>query len=334
VSHPFLADVNPMPTLQDAYNLHQAGRLDEAEFGYRAWLAERPADADALHLLGMLRHQRGDSAEALRLVSRAHDLQPDNGQLELALATLLRHAGDPAAARLAYARALALDPNLGGAHIGLGQLALDSGDTATAEEHFRTALRAGEDGHALAGLGAIMLARGRSEAALGYLTRAAELVPDYSMIQFMLGQAFSQRGLLTFAETALGNALRLQPDLHAAHAWLAEVLLKDNRPHEALVHYQALVPVAGYAVVAQIGFADIARMEQRDEQAIAYYRAALALEPKLAVPTRMLAWMLATLGRNDEAIAAYDAYLAHAPEDVEMRILRDDVHKLHTGDSA
>ena len=322
-----------MLTLQEAYNLHQTGHRDEAELAYRAWLKERPDDADAMHLLGMLRSQRGDSAEALRLLTRAQELQPDNGQLEVGLATMLRQTGDPAAARVAYARALALDPNLGGAHIGMGQIALDSGDTSAAEEHFRTALRAGEDGHALAGLGAIMLARGRSEAALGYLTRAAELVPDYSMIQFMLGQAFSQRGVLAFAETAFGNALRLQPNLHAARAWLAEVLLKDNRPQEALVHYRALRLVPGFVVIAHVGFADIARMEQRDEQAIAHYRSALAIEPKLSTPTRMLAWMLATLGRNDEAIAAYDAYLAHAPEDVEMRILRDDVQKLHTGNS-
>ncbi len=323
-----------MLTLQEAYNLHQTGRFAEAEAGYRAWLVERPDDADAMHLLGMLLHQQGDNPEALRLLTRAQELQPDNGNLEVSVATLLRTAGNPGAARLAYARALALDPNLGGAHIGIGQLALDGGDTSTAEEHFRTALRAGEDGHALAGLGAIMLARGRSEVALAYLTRAAELVPDYSMIQFMLGQVFSQRGVFAFAETALENALRLQPDLHAARAWLAEVLLKQNRPQDALVHYRALRLIPGFVVIAHVGFADIARMEQRDEQAIAYYRRALAIEPKLSTPTRMLAWMLATLGRNDEAIAAYDAYLKHAPEDVEMRILRDDVHKLHTGNSA
>lgn len=320
-----------MLTLQEAYNLHQAGRLDEAEFGYRAWLSRSPGDADAWHLLGMLRHQRGDSADALRLITRAQELQPDNPQLEVGLATLLRQAGDPAAARRAYDRALAMDPNLGGAHIGIGQIALDDGDIEAAEAHFRIALRAGEDGHALAGLGAIMLTRGRSEAALGYLTRAAELVPDYAMIQFLLGQAFSQRGLLAFAETALGNALRLQPDLYAARSWLAEVLLKSNRPHEALEHYQALMPVPGYGVIARVGMADVARMEQHDERAIAYYRAALAVEPKLATPTRMLAWMLATLGRNEEVIAAYDAYLAHVPDDVEMRILRDDVQRLHTG---
>ncbi len=317
-----------MMTLQEAYNLHQSGRLVEAESGYRGWLSQYPDDPDALHLLGMLRHQRGDSAEALSLLAKAFERQPDNPNLALAHGTMLRQAGDPVAAGLAYFQALALNPNLGGAHVGLGQLALDQDDAKTAEKHFRIALRAGEDGHALAGLGTIMLARGDTEAAVRYLTRAAELVPDYAVIQFLLGQALSKRGVHAFAEAALNNALRLQPDLHAARAWLAEVLLNDNRPAEARLHYQTLLPMPGYAVIAQIGLADAARMEERYEQAIVHYRAALAIDRKLSTPTRMLAWLLVTLGRNDEVIAAYDAYLGVVPDDAEMCVLRDDVWKL------
>ena len=325
-----------MMTLQDAYNLHQAGRIDEAERGYRAWLSQYPDDPDALHLLGMLRHQRGDNVEALSLLARAFELQPDNPNLALAHGTMLRQAGDPAAAGLAYFSALALNPNLGGAHVGLGQLALDQDDAKTAEQHFRIALRAGEDGHALAGLGTIMLARGDIDAAVRYLTRAAELVPDYAVIQFLLGQAFSKSGVLAFAEAALNNALRLQPDLHAARAALAEVLLKDNRPAEARLHYHTLLPVTGYAVITQIGLADADRMEELYEQAIAHYRAALAINPKLSTPTRMLAWILATLGRNDEVIATYDTYLGSVQDDAEMRVLRDDIWKLinEPGDGA
>jgi tetratricopeptide (TPR) repeat protein len=73
-------------------------------------------------------------------------------------------------------------------------------------------------------------------------------------------------------------------------------------------------------------------MEELYDQSIAHYRAALALNPKLSVPTRMLAWVLATLGRNDEVIATYDAYLKAVPDDAEMRELREDVWKLHTGE--
>ncbi|MEY8107849.1 hypothetical protein AB9C52_10735, partial [Burkholderia cenocepacia] len=38
-----------------AYAAHRAGRLAEAEHGYRNALASNPADADALHLFGVLR---------------------------------------------------------------------------------------------------------------------------------------------------------------------------------------------------------------------------------------------------------------------------------------
>lgn len=326
--------VNFIPSLQDAYSLHQAGRLDDAEQAYRIWLQHHPDNADAMHLLGMLRHQRGDSAEALRLIRRAHELQPENAQLELSHATLLYREGDHAAAAIAYVRALALDPNLAGAHIGIGQIALMRGDDKAAEEHFRIALRAAEDGHALAGLGAIMLHRDDTEAAVRYLTRAAELVPDYSMIQYMLGQAFCRRGLFAFAEAALDKALRLQPDLHPARAWLAETLLKDGRPGEAEPHYLTLQQVPGFAVITQVGLADVARMQERDDEAIAHYRAALAIDPKLSMPTRMLAWMLSLQGRNDEVIAAYGQYLDHVPDDHDMRALQADVIEIHNRDSA
>lgn len=309
--------------------MHQAGRLDDAEQVYRAWLARHPDNPDAMHLLGMLRHQRGDSAEALQLIQRAHHLQSDNPHLVLAHATLQLHSGDHAAATVNYKQALALDPNLAGAHVGLGQIALGRRDNKLAEEHFRIALRASEDGHALAGLGAIMLERDDVEAAMRYLTRAAELVPDYSMIQFMLGQALCRSNLFAFAEAALEKALRLQADLHVARAWLGEVLLKDNRPAEALPHYEALRSTPGFAVVAEVGLADVARMQERNDDAIGHYRAALALDPKLSSPTRMLAWMLAIQGRNDEVIAAYDIYLAHVPNDHEMRTLQADVILMH-----
>lgn len=45
-----------------AYAAHRAGRLAEAEHGYRTALADNPADADALHLFGVLRHQQGQHA--------------------------------------------------------------------------------------------------------------------------------------------------------------------------------------------------------------------------------------------------------------------------------
>ena len=50
------------PTLKEAVRLHQAGHLGRAEALYREAIAAVPDDADALHLLGVLCHQKGQSA--------------------------------------------------------------------------------------------------------------------------------------------------------------------------------------------------------------------------------------------------------------------------------
>ena len=58
------------PALGDALALHRAGRLSEAEAGYRAIIAAT-ADAEAMQLLASLLHQDGRSREALAWLDRA-----------------------------------------------------------------------------------------------------------------------------------------------------------------------------------------------------------------------------------------------------------------------
>jgi tetratricopeptide (TPR) repeat protein len=234
-------------------------------------------------------------------------------------------AGDLDAARSHWEKALALDPNVGSAHSGLGQIALMQGERETAEQHFRIALRAGEDAQALAGLGSLLLERDDLEAALRHLGRAADLAPNDPTIQLALGRAFARRGTETFAEKAFENALRVKPDLVAARQALASLTLKVKRFREAEAHYRALVDAPGFEIAGHVGLGDVARAEERHDDAVKAYEAALALDPKQSAPARARAWSLSRLGRNDEAIAAYDAYLALAPEDYEVRTARADL---------
>jgi tetratricopeptide (TPR) repeat protein len=219
--------------LKETIDLHRQGLFDEAEQGYRAQLAAHPDDVDAMHLLGMLRHQRGDEAEGSRLLARALELAPDDANLALSLASLAFRDGDPEAAASGFARALQLDPNLAGAHAGAGQIALLRGEHALAEEHFRIALRANEEPHALAGLGALLLERGDVDGALRHTGRAADLAPQDAMIQLQLGQAFARRDTPAFAEQAFQNALRLRPNLHQARHALGSLLIKARRIPES-----------------------------------------------------------------------------------------------------
>ncbi len=63
--------------MQIALGHHQAGRRAEAEAIYRQVLAEFPAHAGALHLLGVLAGQAGYTDSAIDLIGRAVAINAD-----------------------------------------------------------------------------------------------------------------------------------------------------------------------------------------------------------------------------------------------------------------
>ncbi len=94
--------------LAEAMLHHQAGRLVEAERGYRDVLAINPHHANALHWLGVAASQRGDQAEALRCLRQALKLRPDSAVTATTIAHVLLLAGRAEEAANAATQALAI----------------------------------------------------------------------------------------------------------------------------------------------------------------------------------------------------------------------------------
>ena len=97
------------PRLQQAMQWHADGRLDEAEAGYRNVLAEVPAHPDALHLLGVLKAQRGHHAEAARLIAAAIAARPHEAMFHNNYGNVCTECGRLDEAEASYLRALELD---------------------------------------------------------------------------------------------------------------------------------------------------------------------------------------------------------------------------------
>lgn len=76
---------------------HRAGRLKDAADGYGQVLRKVPRHGDALHLLGLVRYQQGDAAEAERLITEAIRVQPTQGAYYENLSAVQRSRGDLAA---------------------------------------------------------------------------------------------------------------------------------------------------------------------------------------------------------------------------------------------
>jgi tetratricopeptide (TPR) repeat protein len=68
---PLIAPADTANALRRALGFHQRSNFPQAEELYAAVLASQPDNFDALHLYGVLKHQRGEHAEGLALIARA-----------------------------------------------------------------------------------------------------------------------------------------------------------------------------------------------------------------------------------------------------------------------
>ena len=107
---------------REALALHRAGKLDAAEAAYRAILERLPSSFHALHMLGALRGQRGDWAEAERLIARAVEIDPGVAAAHANLGNARRLLGRREDALASYDRALELQPDQARALKGRGLL--------------------------------------------------------------------------------------------------------------------------------------------------------------------------------------------------------------------
>lgn len=100
---------------QSAMRLHQCGDFDQAELLYRRVLQADSSFARAWHLLGVMRHQRGDSVGGLALIEHAMSLDRSYSVFHSNAARILVHLGRVAEAEQRLREACVLHP--GDAHL-------------------------------------------------------------------------------------------------------------------------------------------------------------------------------------------------------------------------
>lgn len=260
--------------LQQAVELHQQGRLEPAQALYRQVLELDPRAFDALHLLGVIARQQGDTAAAIDLISRALAVNDGQAAAHCNLGVALLDNGLADQALASHERALALTPsyalawsNRGNALRRLGRLdeALDSYQHALqfkpdyAEAHCNRAIVLQDQGRYLDALGAAedalhikdryadaWLARGNALHSLRYLPEAVEsfdraihLRPDWAEAYSAQGASLQRLGEFAAALDSYDQALKHQPDYALAHYHRGNALRSLERREEAIAAYRA-----------------------------------------------------------------------------------------------
>ena len=124
---------------------HRAGRLAEAENGYRQVLKVDPMRADAHTNLGAVLFELGRIDEAAASYGRALEISPDCPDTLNNLALMRRRLGQVDGIEEIYRRALAIRPDFAEAHNNLGSLLIDLARLDEAIAHFERALEAQPD---------------------------------------------------------------------------------------------------------------------------------------------------------------------------------------------
>jgi len=176
-----MPEVNADRAFARALEHHRAGRLADAEHGYRSILARQPEHADALHLLGVIALQTGNLEPALSLIQRAVALRPDAAVCRSNLGQVLERLGRDDEAARCYEAAIALDDRFAEAYNNLGYLHARKDRLAEAEPLYRKAIELDPryaEPHT--NRGNLLKDRGELDAAIACYRRAIELRPDLS----------------------------------------------------------------------------------------------------------------------------------------------------------
>ncbi len=241
------------PDVQQSLDLavqhHGAGRLAEADGLYRQILQTNPHQPVALHLLGTIALQTGNSEAAVELISKALRIQPDYVDALNNLGLALHKERQLEDAISSFEKAIALNQNFAEAHCNKGVVLGDLGRADEAKLSFLKAISLKPDYiQALFNLGNTLKNQGQFEEAVISYHKAIAINPNYAEAYVNLGNAIKELGRHEESITCFHKALAIKPDYAGAYNNLGDALKFLGRHRQAIDSYkQALAIKPDYA---------------------------------------------------------------------------------------
>jgi len=211
--------ISPLVSKGDRFM--RSGERDKARKTYRRALQKRRGDIVALRRLARLELEEGNTAEAISLLSRIADLQPDDFEMRLLLADSIDETRDHATAEKVARELVKNAPDYGAAHNSLGN---------------------------------ILQIQNRSEEALAAYRRALELERGSLPVFINIGNALDNLGKHGEAIDHYSKVLDQQPGSVEGRYYRARALLAVGEPEKAMADVKyclALSPADQRAIALQ-----------------------------------------------------------------------------------
>ncbi|MBF0147820.1 MAG: tetratricopeptide repeat protein [Magnetococcales bacterium] len=308
-------NLHRLPHLLNQARQHfQAGHLDEAGHGCLEILAVDQKNHEALHLLGVIAHQRGRHDEAAFLIRRAIDEGEKSPESHNNLGNALKAMGklDEAVAR--YRHALTLRPDYANAHNNLGTALQEQGKPREAIEHFQKALSLlGPMPQVLNNIGNAFQDLSQWDEAVHYYRQALTLLPRFPEALNNLGRALVHQGKVEEGLERLAEAVEIKPDYVDALVNLGRAMSDNGQKDDAVMMFRRALDVEPTHEVACHSLGSVFQELGRLDESMASYHRALELNPNHHEALTNLGVALLDRGELDEAVTHFERAIAVLP---------------------
>ena len=301
--------------VQEALQIHQEGRMDEAEAIYRQVLELRPDHPEALHLFGFLFHQRGQNEIAAEWIGKAIVADSNQPLFLSNLGIVLAAMGKRQEAIDCYQKALDIQPDFYNAICNMGNALLDQGERTEGIACYRKALELHPGLHAgHNNLGNALQGDKQYEEAIASYERALVIKPEY--LEALNNMAFAYQALEKFEDAiaCCNKALSINPNYHDAYSNIGNALLAQGKADEAIASYRKALEVKPDYRDAYNNLGNALLGQGKLEEAVSCYQKALEIAPDLYDAYNNLGNALQELGRLDEAVASYRKAIELKPD--------------------
>jgi tetratricopeptide (TPR) repeat protein len=280
-------------TLENARQLHRAGKLVEAERLYQQMLQGNGHDPEIWFLLGDALQGQGRLADAVESYSLALQYQPDHVPARAGLGVTLANMRKLPEAVAELRQVIRLRPDFAQAHHNLGVALAELGNLDEAIACLRQALALQPDyPEACYNLGNVLVSQKKREEAVTQFLRALELRPGYGEVYNNLGLALIDLRRSAEAAVFLEQGVRLRP-VPEAHNNLGLALADLGRFEEAEASFKEALRLNPSYIDAHANLANLYKEQGRSEEALAGYQVALWLNPDAPSThwNRALTWL-------------------------------------------
>ena len=294
---------------------HRSGDLALAEEIYLQLIDQNPSNPDALHLLGLIERQRQEFENALVLIKKAIQINPEIVQYHCSLGSCYLKLGRLSEGLACYRKALTLKPDCIEAYNEMGNALSKTGRVEDSIDYFHKALVIRPDSfEVFNNLGVTYQQLNKPDKALACYRKAIEINPDYAEAHYNMGNILSSQGKFADAIGYYHNAVASNPSYIKAINCMGNAFISTGHFNKALECYRKILVLDPRNADAYINMG-VALMEQAQHQeAIEAFHRALDIRPESTEAYSNLAIAMRNAGRLSEAIKCLRNVLSIDPE--------------------